>query len=321
MALPACHLSNSFPISTVYSRVKAARQRGTYDAVLKLRQERELQRLVIDTEDEESSDGDDSGSAKHAPTISPVTMVDCTSTTTTEETSTSSGDKRSSDSSTNRSQVFRKSSKQATAECPNDITVKTEYDERYKAAFKVATITHADSVAKRIPHESVKSICKRFNSEYGLFAFDDGDKENHRRELARSTVYQAVSDGLAGKTPKKKGPAPKIPDSLLQAVAAHAEVCHQVGDGELKGKDLQRLIGASKLGTEHEDAFKTNSVWRKVRKQYPQALQAAPKMSIEDGRAQWTTNDNLNQWFTDAKADFLASGMVVDEVELDKDGR
>ena len=135
MALSACHLSDSFPLSTVYSRVKAARRRGTYDAVLKLRQEQEIQRLVIDIEDDESSDGDDSGSAKRAPTISPVTMVDCTNTTTTEETSTSSGDKRSSGSSTNKSQVFRKSSKQSTAECLNNITVKTEYDERYKLMY------------------------------------------------------------------------------------------------------------------------------------------------------------------------------------------
>jgi hypothetical protein len=44
-------------------------------------------------------------------------------------------------------------------------------------------------------------------------------------------------------------------------------------------------------------------------------------MTVEDGSAQWTTHDNLNQWFENVKADLLSSGMVVDEVELDKDGK
>jgi hypothetical protein len=81
-----------------------------------------------------------------------------------------------------------------------------------------------------------------------------------------------------------------------------------VGDGELKGKDLQLLIGASKLGIDYDNQFKVDSVWRKVRKQYLQALQAAPKMTVEDGRAEWTTHDNLNQWFDNVKADLLWNG-------------
>jgi hypothetical protein len=102
-------------------------------------------------------------------------------------------------------------------------------------------------------------------------------------------------------------------------VATHAEVC-QVGDGELKGLDIKRLIGASIVGTRHE-TYQVESVWRKVRSEYPDALQAANKISVEDARAQWTTHDNLNQWFDDVKADLLSIGMVVDEIELFENGR
>ena len=95
-------------------------------------------------------------------------------------------------------------------------------------------------------------------------------------------------------------------------VATHAEIC-QVGDGELKGRDVKRLIGASVVGTSHEASFQVESVWRKVRREFPDALQAATKLSIDDARAQWTTYDNLNQWFDNAKNDLLRTGLVVDE--------
>jgi hypothetical protein len=117
----------------------------------------------------------------------------------------------------------------------------------------------------------------------------------------------------------KKGPAPKIPEKLMVLVAAHANVC-QVGDGELKGKDLKGLIGASMIGTPHADAYKPESVWRKVRAKYPDALQAATMIAVDDARAQWTTYDNLNQWFDDVKKDLLATGLVDDEIVLDSEG-
>jgi hypothetical protein len=96
-------------------------------------------------------------------------------------------------------------------------------------------------------------------------------------------------------------------------VASHAEVC-QIGDGELQGKDLKRLIGASIVGTRHADLYKPESVWRKVRNEFPESLQAATKIAVEDARAQWTTYDNLNQWFDDVKKDLLATGLVENEI-------
>ncbi len=138
--------------------------------------------------------------------------------------------------------------------------------------------------------------------------------------MTQSTVYQATKDGLAGTSPKKKGPAPKIPSKFLKVVATHAEVC-QVGDGELKGRDVKRLIGASIVGTPYKAAFHVESVWRKVRSKFSAALQAANKISVEDACTQWTTYNNLNQWFDDVKKDLIGTGLVEDKVVLDEEGK
>jgi hypothetical protein len=83
---------------------------------------------------------------------------------------------------------------------------------------------------------------------------------------------------------------------------------------------MKRVIGASIMGTEYKNAFEVDSVWKKVCEKHPQAFVAANKMTVEDARAQWTTHDNLDQWFDDVKFDLLAAEMVVDEIELDENG-
>jgi hypothetical protein len=127
--------------------------------------------------------------------------------------------------------------------------------------------------------------------------------------MAQSTEYQATKDGLAGCSPPtgKKGPESKILVKLMEMVAMHAQVC-QVGDGELKGKELKRLIVVSILGTPHANLFKPESVWQKACTEFPDALQAATKIAVEDACAQWTTYDNLNLWFDDVKKGILATG-------------
>ena len=92
-----------------------------------------------------------------------------------------------------------------------------DYNGRYKAAFNDST----NFVAAK-SSEPVQSICSRLNKAYGLDGLDG------KRLLARSTVYQATKDGLAGTSPKKKGPPPNIPAKRLEIVATHTEVC-QVG--------------------------------------------------------------------------------------------
>jgi hypothetical protein len=80
------------------------------------------------------------------------------------------------------------------------------------------------------------------------------------------------------------------------------------------------LIGASIVGTAHANLYKAESVWRKVRTEFPESLQAATKIAVKDARAQWTTHDNLKQWFDNVKKDLLATGLVENEIVYDKEG-
>jgi hypothetical protein len=126
-----------------------------------------------------------------------------------------------------------------------------------KLVFEEAVTLVAGAVANTYPAEPVKDICDRLNAKYGLGI---GACE---KVLTRSTIYQAqaAKDGMAGPSPKKRGPQPVIPDTFMKAITTHSQVC-QVGNGELKSKQIQRLIGASILGTQYKDRFKVDSVWK-----------------------------------------------------------
>ena len=84
----------------------------------------------------------------------------------------------------------------------------------------------------------------------------------------KSTGYRAIASGNAGKSPKKKGPNARIPNELVEVCAVHAEVCQVGASGELRGRDMKRLIGAATLDTDFEGQFTGESVWRKVRREY-----------------------------------------------------
>jgi hypothetical protein len=216
----------------------------------------------------------------------------------------SSLSEQSSSSSSTRKK-HRKSPKQACLELLALKQQKNEYDLRLKAAFKEATNLAADG-----DPQPVETMLVGINAKYKL----DGS-----RKVSRSTVYRAVKNGLEGKSPPKRGPAPKIPLLLLKAVTAQVEV-NQVGDGKLRGKDIKRLIGASVAGTVYDGAFKVDTAFRKLCTEHPESLQAATLMSVEDASAQWTMHDNLNQWFDDAKKNLIETGMVIDKEVRDDDG-
>ncbi|KAI2507438.1 hypothetical protein MHU86_6930 [Fragilaria crotonensis] len=139
-------------------------------------------------------------------------------------------------------------------------------------------------------------------------------------KLVKSTVYSAIASGNAGKSPKKKGPNARIPKELVEVCGVHAEVCQVSASGELRGRDIKRLIGAATIGTEFEGQFTVESVWRRVRREFPDKLQAANKLSVDDARAQWTTHQNLQQWFDDAKLDLIATGLCIDQEVRGADG-
>ncbi len=102
----------------------------------------------------------------------------------------------------------------------------------------------------------------------------------------------------------KQGPNPKISFIMLDLIAAHIEVC-QVGVGELSGKYIKRLFGAAINATLFQGKFSMESVWRTLRM----------KILMQHNHLCWTCKgsvdnlQNLDKWFTDAKADLSWMGL------------
>ena len=206
-AIWACQLNGIVPASTLYYHIKRARAKGT----------NRTQKLIAGIEDVVDLDGGCTTTATAGDTnISPI-PVSTTLLSSSSDRSSSAG--MTTTVSPVKSKKPQRSSRQASFHCLIAMTIKKEYDSRYKAAFKEATVL----VAQPNNMEPVKQICDRLNVKFKL----------DKKRLSRSTVYRAAKDGLTGVSPKKRGPAPKIPEELLAIVATHAEVC-QLGDGELE---------------------------------------------------------------------------------------
>jgi hypothetical protein len=172
-AIAACHLCGTIPLSTLYSCVISTQDRGTYN-VLKLREEKEIKRLVIQIHDHIVVDPNDKDScvaglslSEPDPTILPVTMLS-TTTAATEESIATTGDSSSSGKGKTSRRRFRKSPKQAIVVHLQAKVDKVEYDNRYKPAFKEAVALVAGAVANTNPAEPDKDICDRLNAKYGL---------------------------------------------------------------------------------------------------------------------------------------------------------
>ena len=212
--------------------------------------------------------------------------------------------------------VKRRQSSKQTSEA--EVEAKAREDD-YNLRFKVAFKEGSDLLARRIASDgnlglpSVEiDIVATLNERYRL----DGTKK-----LTKETLYRTVREGRAGESPLKRGPPPKIPDILLEVVALHAEVS-QVGEGgELRGRDIKRLMGAAVLGTKYDGTFKLESAFKKLKKQHPERLQAGKGVSMEESRSRWTTANNLEQWFDDVKEDLIKSGLVIDREVRDSHGK
>ncbi len=152
-------------------------------------------------------------------------------------------------------------------------------------------------------NKTVQQVINRLNAEYNL---------NRKRKLSRITVYREINKGNVGMSPPKKGPCTKIPDVLLDVTATHSEVCQVGSGGELRGREIKRLLGAAVLGTKYDNKFNIESAWRKLRFEHPERVTAGGQMSMEDARSRWTTHDKLQQWFEDAKIDLISNGLVID---------
>jgi hypothetical protein len=212
----------------------------------------------------------------------------------------------------------RKSSKQVSEANAAANLLTADYDRRFRKAFKEGTkLLHQRKHGTNQDHPafgftSVNDLVKKLNSTFELTG---------AKKLSRSTLHRAVKDGRVGDSPMKRGPAKKIPDILLDVVACHTGVS-QVGDGgELRGRDIKRIMKAAVIGTKFENKFKVESAWKKLRKRHPERLQAAKMVTMDEGRSKWTTVSNLEQWFDDVKVDLINSGLVIDREVRDVEGK
>jgi hypothetical protein len=153
---------------------------------------------------------------------------------------------------------------------------KEENNRIYKQALKEATSLVLDAKP-----ESSRKICRRLNIKYGLH-------QAGRKKLCKTTINRLAQSGKSGLSPLKRGPPAKIPKFLLDIISTHIEVC-QVGSGELSGKQIRRLIGAAISGSAYEGMFNVETVWKKLRNDFPFTMQAATKLLVDDARAEWTT--------------------------------
>ena len=208
----------------------------------------------------------------------------------------------------------RKSSKQATEARIDAKAQREDCDQRFKCAFKEGTEILSLRMASNNTSGfgSVDKIVANLNQKFDL--------KHGKKRLNKSSLYRAVRNGRVGKSPVKRGPPPKVPDILLDTMACHTEVS-QVGEGgDLNGRDIQRLLTAAVLDTKYDGSFTTAYAWKKLRLRHPERLQASMKVTMEEARSKWTTVSNLEQWFTDAKADLISSGLVIDSEVRDVDG-
>ena len=87
------------------------------------------------------------------------------------------------------------------------------------------------------------------------------------------------------------------------------------------GLDFRKLAGLTLFSyIDHHGTFTFESAWTKLRREFPEQLQPANKMSMDDSRAQWTTYSNLQQWFDDAKNCLIGSGLLIDAEVRDVNG-
>ena len=92
---------------------------------------------------------------------------------------------------------------------------KTYYSDRYKNAFKAATLAENIPDSKKGKHGTgVDAICKRINKEML--------SSPTNRKLAPSTLHRAIQCGEFGISPKKLGRKSTLPNELTQALAVHS---------------------------------------------------------------------------------------------------
>jgi hypothetical protein len=113
-------------------------------------------------------------------------------------------------------------------------------------------------------------------------------------KIAKSSVTQAVRLGHAGKSPKKRGPKSIVPIEITDCAKSFAQVGQVSGDEKTNTQLGNHMVAAS-IGTYAEGTFTELTAKRQLKKR--SRLSTTASTSQVDRRFNWTTFDNLDEWF------------------------
>ena len=188
-------------------------------------------------------------------------------------------------------------------------------------ALKMATLELCEAQTKgnagRAGSITGESLAKKHNA-----TLPEGVKH-----LTGQMIRHHVRQGWAGQSPKAKGPAPVVPNSIVALVSSHASMSQLNGD-EKNPRKLKRGIIALVQGTDFEQHLQSRQQTCKFLRRLRQlpaagggaALTAVPKMIVDNRRWMWLTYDNVNRYFDGWKYFLLNEGFAEDETEVQPDG-
>ena len=124
-------------------------------------------------------------------------------------------------------------------------------------------------------------------------------------KIAASSVAEAVRNGHAGKSPKKKGPQSVVPEVITDAAGSWARVGQVSGDEKTNTRLGQHMVAAV-MGTDTEGTFTERGAKEALKKR--KHLTTTASSSQDERRYLWTTYDNLTLWFGGWK-EFLVTNL------------
>ena len=188
---------------------------------------------------------------------------------------------------------------------------KKRRDERYKSAFKSATIllnknmTDPNKCGKR--GYGAAAVATQINKTM-LTSPND-------RKVSKTNLYtEVVLRGQNGKSPPVRGRPCSISSVLPYALATHSAMMQVSGEGEASAVRMKTTLHALVSGTPHENKFNVGYAWRRTRKDYPEVLNPVRAKGNEDRRVDWLTFKNIHEWNSRAKHVLVNMGMLKDEI-------
>ena len=180
-----------------------------------------------------------------------------------------------------------------------------------KQAMKLATtrIERARSYPKgHRERKSALTICQEVNKLCGS-------------TVSSKTAAAYVTKGLVNCSPQKRGPACALPKKMLEALKwsyvafLKLEQANCQKQSTLKQLSLRVNACVNKAGFQKT----RDDLTRRLRNETANLFVAGKANTIEHRRVEWTTNYNLNLWFSTWKETLIKLGFAREKTDADKD--